>query len=696
MADDLKIQVILKGLDQLSGPLGQSTAAVNRLGDATRRTSDMAARLTSLGGRAALAGLAIGAGAAKAVATFATLESARVNLENDFTTKNGVSEYFKEIQKQVMELGQKMPGSELDFAELAMGMKEAGAEAEMMARGGLKAAASLKVISGLGGRETGQFFQEMSNQMGIGGEHADYFADALSRMKIASGLGIPGLHDAFSYMGGDLKTLNIQGKESVETVLAMAGGMKKFGGLADSQVGTSMGQFFNRLAMVQAKLRAGDSRGAAMRAAFEGLEKAGVDLRFFGDKGEFLGVGNAIGQMEKLKGVSDEVRALASKALFGVQGGRVITAMGVTNYNKMIDAMRDQQTLGEKLNRVLDTTAAKWDAIKGTGMDVIASFVQPWKKNIGDLLDKGNAMLSNLQNWAKENPLLAKTIGGLVVGLGTFLLVGGGAAWVVGSLAGAFAKAAPLLAGFSKGIMAASPWLAVLAGVGYLLYKNWDVVAPEFEAAGSALKSAAGSAGNLIDQITGLFSPTDTATKKFHLFSSVAWGIARAFRVAAVSVLIVASAIEMAVDLVTGLYQVVSGIGWQIGKWVTGGKAEAQKVNPYIRGGYDKLRGVGDKFTSLQRPVLDLVGLGDKLLGPLPASASKPGAAQASSLAGALAEGPQWTPSPTVQVTHAPTINLYGTQVTKEDIMSVLRGSAEEVTGIVRRGMDINDRRCFS
>lgn len=86
---------------------------------------------------------------------FADIDQARANLEVAFMlNKNAATQkelqenekYLKEINKQIMELGNLYPGSTKDYYEMATALKTVGLSAETIANGALKAAANLWVL----------------------------------------------------------------------------------------------------------------------------------------------------------------------------------------------------------------------------------------------------------------------------------------------------------------------------------------------------------------------------------------------------------------------------------------------------------------------------------------------------------------------------------------------------------------------
>jgi hypothetical protein len=80
------------------------------------------------------------AGMTKMLKDFSSLENARVEMEVAYMTKTGLPKEIESINKQIDELGIKLPGSAEDFYRVATALKATGMEIEKIAGGGLKAA----------------------------------------------------------------------------------------------------------------------------------------------------------------------------------------------------------------------------------------------------------------------------------------------------------------------------------------------------------------------------------------------------------------------------------------------------------------------------------------------------------------------------------------------------------------------------
>jgi TP901 family phage tail tape measure protein len=502
------LEVILQAVDRLTGPLRQSGSEFDKLakraeaaGARARKTGqDMA----NVGRGMMVAGAAVGAGLGKAVSDFAEFQAGQAEAINAFSTKDGLSGSFAKITEQAIEMGNLYPATTGQMFELATAMKMAGANAENMANGGFKATGALQVLLKLNPREAGQYFQEMSNAMGVAGEDAEKFADMIQRVKNVSGLKFEGMHEAFKYLGAPLKKLGIQGGRDMPLIMAAMGALKQ-GGLDDSQVGTSMGQFFDRMAVAQARIKGGDTRGAAMKYAFEGLDKAGVDLQFFDEKGNFNGAANAFAQIEQLKKASLQVQSLAGKALFGTEGQRIITSASMEQINAMLKAMGNEESLAKRVDRILKTLSNRWTALTGTTTNAMVGIGKSMEPVLNPLLERLNEIVTYTQGWIDRNPKLTATITTAAAAFSVFMLGGGGALWATGKMISLVGTLASTWGQVGAKIMVAAPWMVVAALAGAAIAANWDDVEPAMKRAERSFDSAGRGLARLFgkDENTG-------------------------------------------------------------------------------------------------------------------------------------------------------------------------------------------------
>jgi TP901 family phage tail tape measure protein len=499
---------------------------VDKLAQSVGKLDKLTKGMQSVGKSMMGAGAVMGVGVGATLKAFADLEQAQVELRNAFADPSSLK-YFEEINRQAIKAGDLYPGTSADFLNLAASMKMAGADAASMAAGGFKAASALQVMFKMAPGEAGAFFQEMSNAMGIAGKDAEAFADQIQRVRYASGLSASGIHDALKYAAAPMKSLGIQGMGQSSLVLATMGSLKK-GGLADEQVGTAMAQFLDRLAIARARLAAGDTRGAAMKAAFGELDKSGVKLDFFDAKGGFLGLANALGQITQVGKMNDAARSLVGKGLFGAQGARVLTAANMDQVNTMLARMREQESLQTRLDRITNTLGNRWESLKGTAVNALAAIGEKMAPVLTPLLDKLNGIVGNIRDWIDRNPKMAATIGLAAGALASFLVAGGGTLWVVGKLIGMFATIQPLLAGFAaKSMLAAWP-VALLALGGLLVYKHWDVVGPMFKDIGTNLGIVFDAMGDVFGALRPLGGELDKFNEKLSATQTIAILLAKA------------------------------------------------------------------------------------------------------------------------------------------------------------------------
>jgi len=508
---DALVKVIFKGVDMMTGPMkgieNQTRVLEQKMANLHRVGNGMA----GFGGRTALMGGGILAGMGGILKSYQTLENVQVDLENAFNGKNGPSVYFADLRRQIEKAGQIMPGTEEDFAKLAVAAKMAGMSTETLAKGGFQAATALKVLFDLSPEDGGRQFVAMAKALGIAGEDSMAFADQIQRLRYGTGITLQEMSDSIPYASAQLKALGAQGIAASGTVLTLAGVLKQTG-VEGSQMGTSMGQSLQKLAELSVRFEnVTDSRGAVMKAAMKSLRDSGIKLEFFDKNGKFLGIDNMVKQMPKLAKLTQQQQLLVEK-LFGTQGAKMVASLvDDKNMAKVAAIMADQEDLSTRVQRKLDTLGAAWEALGGTTVSAIRKIGAAMKPTLLPLVTRLNEIVAKMADWISANPKLTGQIALGVTALGGFLLAGGGTVLVLGKLATGVAALAPLMAAMVPlwpvvaGLAVAA---AFLAGGLYLVWKHSEAITPELTSLNSEtqelLRSLQALGGEFLNIDTGL------------------------------------------------------------------------------------------------------------------------------------------------------------------------------------------------
>ena len=509
----------------------------------------------------------------KTLDAYKSSELAQVEMEVALMTKEGLpTEKIKELNKQVEELGTKLPGTTADFYRVVTALKGAGMELDKIVNGGLKAASYLWVLfkEEASPKEVAEMVQSFSNAYRIAGEDFEAFADQIQRLKFASGLTLTQIAYATKYFSAELGQLGFTGLKASKFMLAWIGTLKQFG-VAGETAGTSIRSVLQRIPELNERL--------------EKLRKQGFDINinlkdFYDEKGAFKLEEFLMAIRKELSAIQDPLKRMqALKQLFDMEGMRAIAPLlaatkeealmyleeirksieathdpkviaefreqyeqlrkqieagGFTGLEKMAKELENQASLQQRLNRLMNTYANVLEAAEGTFenlLSVIGSLLAP---TLIAILNPLNDILGKLADFIQENEAVARVLTLVVGGFVGFLVIMGTVSLAVASFMKLFSFAfAPVkwlmtisliknlvlaLRVFSIALLT-SPigWIAlgvgVLIGAVYLLWKRWDAVSRWLAKAWSWLRSSWQKVLEVLININPIFTLFNTLNK---------------------------------------------------------------------------------------------------------------------------------------------------------------------------------------
>ena len=411
----MQIGITLVAFDKMSRVIGDACGkATQQFGQLQEKIKQTSEKLAEIGTISYVGGQQMLNAMQKPIAAFMELEDASTQLKSTLMQDGGeIPKVFQAIDKEAMELGNKLPGTTADFYKMASSLKALGVSGEAIAGGVLKSAAYLGVVLkplGVTYEQAAEYAAKFKEAMGVAEKDMVSFMDVIQRTA-HTGVKIEEMKYAFSKVSGTLKPLGIQGLEASKEIAPLVGMLIKMG-RSGEEVGSGIGQVINAVLDVEKV-----SKVNSMVSQF------GVSLDFVDQKtGKFKGVANMIAQFDKLKGLSDVQKTAAFKELLGSGGdaalAKIISSEGVEGYNKQIDAMLKQADLNRRVELSLSTLKNMWEAFIGTLQNtfaVIGESAAPTLKRFTDLL---NTLSGKLGDFAKNHATLTKiiTLGGLIVG----------------------------------------------------------------------------------------------------------------------------------------------------------------------------------------------------------------------------------------------------------------------------------------
>jgi len=486
----------------------------------------------------------------KTLDAYKSLELAQAEMEVALMTKEGLpTEKVKELNKQVEELGVKLPGTTADFYRVVTALKGAGMEIDKIVGGGLKTASYLWVLfkEEASPKEVAEMVQNFSNAFRLAGQDFEAFADQIQRLKFASGLTLTQIAYATKYFSAELSQLGFTGLQASKFMLTWIGTLKQFG-VAGETAGTSIRSVLQRI--------------PELDKHFEKLRKQGLDLKinlkdFYDEKGAFKLEEFLMAIRKELSAIQDPLQRMqALRELFDMEGMRAIAPLlaatkdealmyleeirksieathdpkkiaefreqyeqlkkqieagGFSGLEKMAKELDNQASLQQRLNRLMNTYANVLEAAEGTLVNLLSVIGSLLAPTLIAILNPLNNLLGRLADFIQENKTVARILTLTVGGFVSFLAIMGTVSLAVASFMKLFSFAfAPVkwlmsvsliknlvlaLRVFSLALLT-SPigWIAlgvgVLIGAVYLLWRHWDTVSRWLAKAWGWLKSS--------------------------------------------------------------------------------------------------------------------------------------------------------------------------------------------------------------
>ena len=393
----------------------------------------------------------------------------------------GLNAQMSQFEALAIRLGNNLPGSTRDMANLFRSMREGGMGAKEILGGAGEAAAFLAVTSKEDFQELGKAYAQLSTMSSVSPEDQIKTADLLARIHTISGYKPSELIDAAKYaIPRGAAPLGLKGFSGLNTSLNVIGLMKRFG-LEGTVGGEGIAALMRELTMTK----------KPQQKTLAALRGKGIDMQFFGKKGEFLGVENIIAQIEKLNKLSDLDRKNSLKKLFGDQGSSVafnLMQIGTKGYQTYIDELNRVPPLQEKINLETKKFNTQLENIKGTAENTIAKTFLPLMEAAKPSLVAFNEGLGKVANFMGDHPTVAM-YATAILGIGSAALVTTAGVlkiqtainiWKITSaiaaaenrlLAGSFTGVGASAAGAARGVDAATG-SAKRAGVAGALLRN--------------------------------------------------------------------------------------------------------------------------------------------------------------------------------------------------------------------------------
>jgi len=532
----------------LQADIGKANAAIEeqrrrlgRLAGAQQRVQRMHSagmKMAWHGAGAIAAGTLAARGIGAPVAAFAAQEDAATQLRASMMGANGqVAAEFAQIDALAQRLGNRLPGTTADFYEMMTMLRRQGMSAKVILGGLGEATGYLGVQLKMGYSEAAEFAAKLQDATRTSERDMMALSDVIQRT-FYLGVDADNMLQGFSKLTSSMDVLKRSGIDAARMfapllVMADQAGMK----------GEAAGNAFRKV--FQASLDE-----TKLSKANDLIKNTGIALDFSDGKGEFGGLDQMFAQLQKLERLNTADRLAVIKKLFGddaetLQAVSLLISKGADGYAEVQGKLANQASLQQRVNSQLGTLRNLWDAASGTFVNGLATVAEAAAPDIRNLIGLITTAAERFQLWAKENPRLAGALfkvaavltglviaaGALALAVGTILMPFAGlqmALTTVGPLFGGMAKlllglggrVLPLVAGAIRMVgmaITANPIgivLMLLAGVAYLIWKNWGTIGPMLSGIWESVSASVGQAwdwlkakaGSLWEFLKGVFA----------------------------------------------------------------------------------------------------------------------------------------------------------------------------------------------
>ena len=322
-----------------------------------------------------------------------------------------LSQDYGQLESIAVRLGNKLPGTTQDFVEMMSTLKQGGVETKPIIDGVGESVANLAIITRQRPQDLAEPFAQYVQQFQLTGKEAQKLSDVLGRIQFATGLKPQELIEGSKFFqlraGATLGLKGLEGADVGGRLLALLRSYGLEGGIG----GRELGSFVIDL---------GFNKKEQITALDELRKTKGIELKFFGKKGEFLGVENMFQQMEKLRALNPEERLQFGEKAFNRETLGIMNTMitaGDEGWAKINDRINKIPSQQELINQKTADYNAKLESLQGTMTNLTATAFTPMLDTLKPILDTTNDIVGAVQGWAKEHPNIAK-YGTTIVGIG--------------------------------------------------------------------------------------------------------------------------------------------------------------------------------------------------------------------------------------------------------------------------------------
>ncbi|WP_418132390.1 phage tail tape measure protein [Morganella morganii] len=399
------------------------------------------------------------------------------------------SEEYKALREQARQLGATTAFTANEVAQGQSFYAMAGFKPEQI-QNAMKGTLSMSLAGDIDLATTADIGSNILTGFKLNSDEMNRVSDTLVATFTRSNTNLNMLGDTMKYVAPVASGLGVD----LETA-AVAAGKLGDAGIQGSMAGTSLRSILGRLA-------------EPPKQAADALEELNIKTR--DAKGNLRGLPEILADLDKkTKKMGTAQRAGYFKHIAGEEAFSALSVLtdqaGSGELQKMIaevkaakgEAQKVADTMTDNLDGDLKNLTSAWEDV---GIQIFGGV----DSQLRDIAKSITEIISKVGDWAKRNPELANTLTKIALALGVILAVGGAIVLMLAAMLGPIAmlklsmsvlgiKGAGAFGLLAKGLKAVGMALfgvgkalltnplflaaAVIAGLAYVIYKNWDTVA---------------------------------------------------------------------------------------------------------------------------------------------------------------------------------------------------------------------------
>ncbi|ATG14944.1 tail tape measure protein, TIGR01760 family [Providencia alcalifaciens RIMD 1656011] len=454
-----------------------------------QRTMDVRNKMAGAGAGMTAAGVGIGYAAKKVLVPGYDFEIGMSKVQA-LTRLDKNSDDYKMLRNQARELGATTAFTANDVAQGQAFYAMAGFKPEQI-KNAMAGTLSMSLAGDIDLATTADIGSNILTGFKLSSDEMSRVSDTLVATFTRSNVNLSMLGDTMKYVAPVAAGLGVD----IETA-AVAAGKLGDAGIQGSMAGTSLRAILGRLA-------------EPPKQAAEALTKLGIKTRDV--KGNLRELPAILAELDKkTQKMGTAQRAGLFKHIAGEEAFSALSVLvdksGSGELQNMIaeikaakgEAEKVAKTMTDNLDGDLKNLTSAWEDV---GIQIFGGADSPLR----DITKQVTSLISGFGNWAKKNPEIVKTLTMITLGLGAVLAVGGSISLMIAAMIAPLAMAKLSLAvlgvkgsGFlsllinpikmissafmmlGKALLA-NPIILIIttiAGLAYLIYKNWDAIAP--------------------------------------------------------------------------------------------------------------------------------------------------------------------------------------------------------------------------